>query len=375
MALTRRQDPGGEVELDTGFGHIVKLEAPKSGGRNAVMEIKAEHLDRFPLGGKVDTKNVTLWEAVQALAASGARVAYVLRIERKHGIDPTIPFDQLRSSEKRGDPSDKQREWEFVGPAGVGTTVAPAAALPTQAAVPAPAPVTVPASAPPPAPAPIARAEAPAQGSPRIFPQADDGPPVCPLCGKALAGGGPIRKHQATGRFAHLEPCLKDTQPAAAGQAAPEAGPVPTSPNRSGPRLAEARPWERTLPNTDTLNLGSYAIKASADMVFLAKRLLREYMVARGMPLPPSPDSIKRLAARLLMAADRCQELFRPDGHFDRNDNSHNRARDAVKEALIDFPVPFEGPPEALQAERDQWVCQLAQYAAELVRAAIALDR
>lgn len=373
MARTRRQDPGGEVELDTGFGHIVKLEAPKSGGRNADMEIKAEHLDRFPLAGKVDTKNVALWDAVQALAASGARVAYVLRIERKHGIDPTIPFDQLRSSEKRGDPSDKQREWEFVGPAGVGTTVAPAAALAD-----AHAPATVPASAPPPPPTtppPAARAEAPAP-APRLFPQPDDGPPVCPLCGKALAGAGPIRKHQASGRFAHLEPCLKaGLSSPRVGNDAQESGPAPASPSGSGPRLAEARPWERTLPNTDTLNLGSYAIKASADMVFLAKRLLREYMVAKELPLPPSPDSIKRLAARLLMAADRCQELFRPDGHFDRNDNSHNRARDAVREALVDFPVPFEGPPEALQAERDQWVCQVAEYAAELVRAAVALDR
>lgn len=372
MALTRRMDPGGEVELDSGFGHIVELKAPKAGGRNADMEIKAEHLDRFPLGGKVDTKNVALWAAVQELAASGARVAYVLRIERKHGVDPSIPFDQLRTSERRGEASDKQREWEFVGPAGVGTTVAPAATLAA-----AQAPVTVPPSAPPAAPPPppsaaAPRAEAPAQ--PGVFPQPPDGPPLCPFCGKTTVAAGPIRKHQATGRFAHLEPCLKNSQPSRPAAAA-EPGPAPTGPSRPGARLAEARPWERTIPNTDILNLGSYAIKASADMVFLAKRLLREYMVAKGLPLPPSPDSIKRLAARLLMAADRCQELIRPDGHFDRNDNSHNRARDAVKEALVDFPVPFEGPPEALQAERDQWVCQVAEYAAELVRAAVALDR
>lgn len=364
----------GEVRIYEGFGRVEDLSL-KTGQRNGHVTIKADHLQR-PVKGWCESTS-PIWPIVEAAHKSGGRIAYQVILERKRPrqgeppIDPSIPIEAL---DHQAQTTSKVEFVYLVDGAGVPIDTPPSGWTPESAGLPSsPAPAAVPPAAPPP------RAEAPAQPEPparlpgsAFILQPESGPPLCPLCGKTTINAGAILKHRPTGRFAHVNPCLETARNPSSGAAQ---GPPPEQTRAGGPRLAEAKPWERTIPNTDTLNLGSYAIKASTDMVVLATRLLREYRTAAGKTLPVPADHVKHLAWRLLMAADRCQELVRPDGHHDRNDFSHNRCRDAVRVSLEDFPVPFDGPAETLPSTRDQWVHDLATYAAELVKVAIELDR
>lgn len=140
-----------------------------------------------------------------------------------------------------------------------------------------------------------------------------------------------------------------------------------------GPRVAEGRPWER-LNSDGSVNLGSYSIQASISMVELAHELLSARRAEEGLQGPPPIRQVKALAARLLKAADTAQAIVRADHHCDRLDNSHTRARGAVRVALRSHPVPWTGEPEALELARKQWVEDLATYASALVTTAMELD-
>lgn len=382
IAIGRRyeQTPGGEIRVYEGFGRIKKVEL-ETGRRNGQVVIDAEHLTR-PVQGWCEASS-GIWPIVEAAQKAGSRVAYRITLHRRRPkgnekpIDPAIPIEDLDHQTQcssfvdfvyvvdgAGDPVDAPPAgWTWEG------TAAPATADTTEAPA-TPAPVATPA---PPTPAPPTRA-ADAQ---EYFPQDPNGTPVCPLCGKTTIGAGPVRKHQPTQRFAHLNPCLDGSAPASS-EPAPSggepAGAMPPALPASRPRVQEAKPWERK--NTDgSINIGSLAILAVMDMEEIAVRELRTYRAATGKAGAPAIDDIKMLTARLLMAADRAQQMVRSDGHLDRNDHSHKPCRKAVRMALDFYPVPFDGEPDALQAARDQWVCQLADFASELVKAAVSLDR
>jgi hypothetical protein len=104
------------------------------------------------------------------------------------------------------------------------------------------------------------------------------------------------------------------------------------------PRVAEGKPWEPQ--NSDgSINFGSYEFLAAESMVQLA----HEQIVEWGDK--PTRAAVGRLARSLLRAADRAQAAIRADGHVDRGDNSHTRARGAVRAALDVYPVPFDHSP------------------------------
>lgn len=360
----------GQVRVTEGFGRVDEATL-KAGNRNGQVKIAPEHLTR-PIQGWCEATS-PIWGIVEAAQITGARVAYRVVLERRRPrsgqppIDTDIPIEDLNRQEQ----TTSMVEFIYVVD-GAGAPVSPPPpgwgwALPESAE---------PIEAAPPAPAPEPpRAEAPAQTVRLLggdyFPPTDV--PTCPLCGGAIAGS-PVRRHTPTGRFAHRSHF--DAAGAVVDQAvppAPSAAPVVPDAARPGPRVAEAKPWERT--NSDgTPNLGSFAIQASLSMVELASSLTFEHILEGGGGVP-NMEHVKALAARLLQAADRCQQLVRADHHFDRADNSHTRARGAVRAALAIYPVPWDEDPAARQAARDQWVCNLADYAAGMLRAAIELDR
>jgi hypothetical protein len=112
-----------------------------------------------------------------------------------------------------------------------------------------------------------------------------------------------------------------------------------------GPRVEEAKPWEGF--NSDgSVNLGSYAAQATIGMAALAYELAmqnaRTAAADKGVPLkPPDPTIVQNLARRLLRAADKAQAAIRADGHTDRMDASHARARGAVRSAVDVWPPPW----------------------------------
>ena len=131
---------------------------------------------------------------------------------------------------------------------------------------------------------------------------------------------------------------------------------------RRGPKLAEAKPWEHA--NSDgSLNLGSYEVTAAVGMVELAY----EQLVSRGEPF--TIPQARYLGRHLLTAADNAQSAIRPDGRVDRMDNSHTRARGAVRTALERIGVPWGAEKPAVAT----WVDELAAEAAAILQAGIAL--
>lgn len=153
------------------------------------------------------------------------------------------------------------------------------------------------------------------------------------------------------------------------GPVGPVGRPPPPEP-RVGPRVAEGRPWEER--NSDgSLNLGSNAVAAAEGMVLFAHDLFRERALALDadeFASPPSPGQVRALARRLLEAADRVQAAAREDGRYDRMDNSHRRARAAVRAAVELNPVPW-GYPDGY----DRWVADVVDYAGMLLTTTLSL--
>jgi hypothetical protein len=132
------------------------------------------------------------------------------------------------------------------------------------------------------------------------------------------------------------------------------------------PKVAEGKPWEEH--NTDgSPNVGSWAVQAGTGMAELAVDLLTK----EGGPAP-TLGKVQGLSRALLALADEVQAGARNDGHADRCDNSHARARGCVRTALRYWPVPFGATDE----ERDEWRAAVVAYATGLLRVAvvIALD-
>ncbi len=134
-------------------------------------------------------------------------------------------------------------------------------------------------------------------------------------------------------------------------------------------RIMEARPWE-ALNSDGSLNLGSYEVLATLSTVELAHDLL----LARSGPGSFTIDEVRRLARTLLAAADQVQANVRADGHSDRMDSSHTRARGAIRTALEHYPVPWGVPSEPPSpAEKAVWVDELVGWATLLVESAVDL--
>lgn len=321
----------GQFRRETGFGHVTKVEHTE-GKRNARVEIKAEHLAQ-PVSGWVDTFDSGTWPAVQRAQAEGLRVAYAVDVVRKRNVDPGVEFDKL-------DRNDKVRELAHF--------------------------------------ALVNGSNAPIEDGVELGWLTAAGRQATEQRHQHRTNGtGEARQEPQDGRNA---PPAADEEPPAPPPPDDEPqggtsgnGPRPAMRGRRGPRIEEAKPWEPF--NTDgSVNLGSYAITASLGMAELAYELIMERnrteAARSGSELQPPPwPQVKGLARKLLDAADRAQAELRSDGRVDRMDNSHTRARGAVRSALDVYPVPWGAAPDDVAA----WVDVLAHHATELIRIAVAL--
>ena len=314
---------GVEIMVMEGLGNVTETKPPPAGGRNAHVTIQAKGL-RIPLSGWIDTADAAgaeLWTLAQLAHAEGRSVTYRIEVHRKGNVDPHTPIADLAAI-------DKARRLVALGVAGI----APTRSEPQEGALTPGTDERRPGPA-----APRNGAQAPASGDSGPLPLGPDGDP------------GPTESNEA--------------------------------PRRA--RVEEGRPWQPTNSDGST-NLGSYAATASIAFVELAHELLaRRYAesaaaveVARPSvepePEPPGPPPMGQvvyLARQLLRAADRAQAAIRGDHRVDRMDNSHTRARGAVRSALEVYPVPFG----AEEAVRQQWTENLWTRAADLLRAGLAL--
>lgn len=335
MAKVLEQRDGIEVSVETGVGHLLKVDEPK--GRNARVEINADHLGQ-PVVGWVDTADSALYAFARAACAEGYRVEYRVVVHRKRDVDPALPLESIPSTERF-------RELEWLDRAG--GIVAGALTSAERASSAAPAP---------PAPAPTNGAPA-APGAPAL---------VCGLCDGSLTDGSPVRTVEGVRQ--HVECPPQGTDPATPPPRPPDAG---QADRPAGPRIAEARPWE--FYNSDnSLNPGSYAYGAAEGMVLLANDLLlaraKTAADAGGEFVAPSAGQIRSLSVRLIRAADRAQAALRDDGHVSRMAASHSRCRAAVRASLAVYPVPWGRP-----ADYDQWELDLAAHAGILLALTVEL--
>lgn len=154
---------------------------------------------------------------------------------------------------------------------------------------------------------------------------------------------------------------------------APAPPAAPQQPQRR-PRVAEAKPWE--LYNSDgSLNLGCWSFQAASEFMGLAHKLVGHHNTQVGEETGTTPEfrlpPVAKLAATLLDAADQVQANIRPDGRHDRLDNSHVRARWAIRDALYQHPVPWGSDGET----RQQWLEQLVAHATEILHLAVEIFR
>lgn len=400
---------GVQVGVESNEGTFETLKH-RHGSRNALVTILVPKLNE-PVTCSIDTDDLSVWTPAQQMWSTGGRFAFRIEIHRDASVDPTIPFDDVPKTKAA-----RHRRLVWMEPVSPATGFTP------------PEPPAAP-STPPVAAADTRPSGLPAD--PRWTPQDPAAPLVCPLCPNLL-GRDRVLKHEPSGRFAHVS-CLQAEQPGPGPLEAPTAAaadhrgladtvlanlaaycipagalspgqadllaavlsgphgqevldrmseltkdrpaaPPTTDQARPGPRMEEGKPFQRT--NSDGgVNLGSYAIQAALGMVELAHELLVEHRQHEHFAGPPPPNHIHALAARLLDAADKTQQMVRADGHFDRMDNSHTRARGAIRVALKSHPVPWDVDPAVREGTRAKWVDDMAAYAAELIRIAVRLDR
>lgn len=207
----------------------------------------------------------------------------------------------------------------------------------------------------------------------------------CPLC--QVATNEPRETHEAStthmgkARQAEHAAELEARRKAQIAQAAqvddgahPVKPPAVPLPQPRGPRVAEGRPWEKY--NSDgSVNMGSYGMQANTACVNWAQRLVIERVRAlageTGAQAHIDPAQVRSLARTLLTASDRIQANTREDGHIDRMDNSHTRARSALAAALHVYPVPFGADDEV----KGKWLDDVAAWAVMLINMAVELDR
>lgn len=324
MAVSLIDAPGGQRRVETGVGIVTKIEG--SGGRNVQVHIKADHL-RLPVTGWADTHDAGLIAAAEGALASRQQVEYRVETKRKAKIDPGVPLDDV-------DKFDRVRDLVAIAPVG-------SSPLPVPTASPRVAKPETPAAP----PAPPASSEAAFLASASGDPGPTEPAPPTPQLNEAFER---IPVHEPSGDPGPVEP----------GAAAP-AG-----------QLVEGKPWQRYNSDGST-NLGSYALQAAIGMAELAHRLQVEHRQRSGIPGLPTEDQLRGLARCLLTAADAAQAAHRSDGKPDRMDNSHARARGAVRMAVEVLPVPWG----ASNDDRRRWTEELGNYAAVLLRVAVELDQ
>lgn len=301
----------GEVLVQTGVGYVSTLNPP--GKRNAKLEITAvEPKLRYPLRATVDTLDDALYQRVRKAHEGKFLVEYRIETHRLNGVSGDKPIADLEKEEKAS------RLYRLERAAGAAQAEAPQAAPAAQQAPPPP----------PPAPTPQANSH-----------QAPPAPPA-----------------------AESRPVENQPDP-------------PQNGNGRRGRIAEPRPWERTiqLPEGEIPNLGSYAVTAAVGMSEYAYELLVKTRRERGRDLRPPREQVKVMAAMLLEASDAVQRAVRPDGCMDRMDNSHTRARGAVRTVIEALGVPWEqvsDPPG-----RPAWVQFVAEEATMLVQVGLELDK
>ena len=125
--------------------------------------------------------------------------------------------------------------------------------------------------------------------------------------------------------------------------------------SRAIPVVGDSKPWE--LMNTDgRVNLSSYAAGAVTELTNLAARLL--VTLARQVydedPTSelkaPTARQVGGLARTLVGMADRIQCHARGANRPDRQSTSHRLARQALREGIDVYPVPWGAGQEAIEA-------------------------
>lgn len=346
----------GEVRIETGTGIIENVDGFEGSRRNVQVEIKPTHFQaRYNVKAWADTKALGLADSLRAAWDSRSEIEYRIEVHRKDGVDPSIAIADLGNA-------DKIRDLVSIKP--VSGAERPATAEPERAA-------PSPSASPAPQPRPQQAAQAPIPDGPRWGP---NGEPLNSAAADALEAREAAKAPEQKAHEADL--ATRPQNPAAAAMAAaglerPKVEPSPTG--RYGPRIEEGRPWHR-LNSDGSLNLGSYEAKAALEFAALAYSLLIEnartnHAVYRTDLEPPTPAQVKNLGRILLEAADKAQAAVRHDGHVDRMDNSHTRARQAVRAALDVYPVPWGKSAEV----RAEWAATLADHAGMLLRVAVDL--
>lgn len=137
---------------------------------------------------------------------------------------------------------------------------------------------------------------------------------------------------------------------------------------RALPVASDSRPWD--YMNTDgRVNLSSYAAGAVMEMTKLAGQLLVTRMRNRADEDPsyeltaPTPEQVSGLASTLLLMADTVQYRMREGGRVDRMAASHRLARNAMRDGLDLYPVPWG----VEEDERKEWMRAVVGYASTLL--------
>lgn len=388
MAVFTEQTSTGEVRVETGAGIVDKLE--HDGKRNAHVRIKATHADlRQPVQAWVDTWDGATWPLLQEAAAERFEVEYRIEVKRKPGVDAAKTIAELGNMEKVRDLAAVARRGELpeseTRPRPTSSS-APAAAGDAQPSAPAANGSQTPTA--PPAgedgPGWLGNAQreateqrerhrapdpAPAAGSPAAGPR-------CELCDVTVANNAELVAHGRSAEHAAAIAARQQVAPPAPAppteERPPERGREQQGPKRA--RVEEAKPW--VLYNTDgSLNLASWSYQAVVGFVELALELIADHVLADvdhdGDHAAIRPEQVEALARTLLDCADKVQAATRADGHVDRMDSSHTRARGAVRTALRVFPVPFDTD----AATRAAWAENLVAQASSVTRIAFDLFR
>lgn len=409
MAVALEVIDGAEVRVETGVGKITEVK-PK-GDRNAQVFITAPHL-REVVTGWVDRQSAQ-WGRVEYAAAHGIDVFYRVEVKRKRDVAKDRPLAELGNREKVRDLVLIDRPENAPAPASGGSDARPAPENPPAAATAPPATD----SAPPPDPAGDAPMPGQADHALELLAEAvrkGEAPEVIDFCRQMAAdlGASPEQLdaacHRRADRSAHpaaadpwaaspptdgdlpaqalahardpdrvaeRAPAARATeQPNGGAAAGPAVSPTSGLSRQNRAIASDARPWEQT--NSDgRLNLSSYAAGAVADFVGLAGRLLITRARQRHAEDPtfvlaaPTQKQVYGLAATLLNVADVVQHQMREGGRVDRMASSHKLARQAVREALDLFPVPWG----ADDVTRESWRKALVDYAGTQVAVVVDL--
>lgn len=326
--FTERDADGVEYAVEEGLGIVEGIERPGEGKVAAHVRIAGEGLRR-PVWSWVNTVDLEdLYLAVERALAEQYRIAYRIEVHRSDDAPRDVPFTQVDQYQRFRRLASLRR-----------VAVAPNGEL-----------------APPHTPPPTSKDQGtenrePGSETPPSSSQEPESAPAAP--------------------DTHSGPPPPQDRP----EGAQSAGNGGSSANGGGngrrPRLAEAKPWEPY--NSDgSLNLGSYAYGAVLATVELAHELHAAHLRATRPPgsdpaeLVPDMGKVASLARLLIAVADDAQALLRPDGHVDRMDGSHTRARGAVRTALEVYPVPFG----ADSPTRGAWREKLLERAVEVMRVA-----